>query len=146
MDSAPIVVKNAGFRSYVALTFLLPLLSWGLQASQVFKSTRTQVEFVSSLDAVDATTQNLYVALSFKLTPERHIYWKNSGDSGTPPSFDWDTNHTDLSFSEILWPAPKRLPLAPLMSYGYEKEVFLPVEIKINSVPSTDLKVKLKAN
>jgi len=101
---------------------------------------------VSSLDSIDSKTENLYLALSFKFAPDWHIYWKNSGDSGTPPSFEWESNQKALEFSDILWPAPKRIPLDPLMSYGYEKEVLLPVKLNLKEAVNSELIVKLKAN
>ncbi len=66
--------------------------------------------------------------LYFKLEPGWHVYWKNAGDSGEPPHIKW-TLPSGVSTSELEFPAPKRLPLGPLMDFGYEDEVVFPFSI-----------------
>jgi thiol:disulfide interchange protein len=61
----------------------------------------------------------------FKLEPGWHIYWSNAGDSGEPPKIQW-TLPEGFTASPLEFPAPKRLPLGPLMDYGYEGDVLLP--------------------
>src|SRR5271163_108818 len=56
--------------------------------------------------------------LYFKLDPGWHIYWSNPGDSGEPPKIEWHLPDT-IAPGAIEFPAPKRLPLGPLMDYGY---------------------------
>ncbi len=53
-----------------------------------------------------------------------HTYWKNPGDSGTPPAVDWDLP-AGFEVEEIVWPTPSKLPFEPLMNYGYEERVLL---------------------
>jgi len=89
----------------------------------------------SSFDAehvrVELLVQNdtLYIGdwnkagLYFKLEPGWHIYWKNPGDAGEPPHVLW-TLPTGITAEPMLFPAPKRLPLGPLMDYGYEVRFF----------------------
>ncbi len=64
--------------------------------------------------------------LYFKLEPGWHIYWKNAGDSGEPPHIKW-TLPEGITASALEFPAPKRLPLGPLMDFGYENEVLFPL-------------------
>ena len=66
--------------------------------------------------------------LYFKLEPGWHIYWKNAGDSGEPPRIRW-TLPEGISANSIQFPAPKRLPLGPLMDFGYENEVLFPIQL-----------------
>ncbi len=68
--------------------------------------------------------------LYFKLEPGWHIYWKNAGDSGEPPHVKW-TFPEGISTSPLQFPAPKRLPLGPLMDFGYEDEVVFPFSIEV---------------
>ncbi len=68
--------------------------------------------------------------LYFKLEPGWHIYWKNAGDSGEPPHIKW-TLPDGISASALQFPAPKRLPLGPLMDFGYENEVVFPFSIQV---------------
>jgi len=66
--------------------------------------------------------------LYFKLEHGWHVYWKNAGDSGEPPRMKW-TLPEGIAAGPLLFPAPKRLPLGPLMDFGYEDEVLFPFSI-----------------
>jgi thiol:disulfide interchange protein len=68
--------------------------------------------------------------LYFKLEPGWHIYWKNAGDSGEPPHVKW-TLPEGISASALEFPAPTRLPLGPLMDFGYENEVLFPLTLNV---------------
>ncbi|MEQ1783125.1 MAG: protein-disulfide reductase DsbD domain-containing protein [Hyphomonadaceae bacterium] len=69
-------------------------------------------------------------ALHLKLADGWHVYWKNAGDSGLPPTATW-ANSPAVVAGEFRFPTPEAIPLATLMNYGYEQEVTLPFEIKI---------------
>ena len=75
--------------------------------------------------APGATT---YVALRQKIDKGWHTYWRNSGDSGEATSVVW-TLPKGWTAGDIVWPAPHRQPTGPLMNYGYQGEVLLPVPI-----------------
>ena len=68
--------------------------------------------------------------LYFKLEPGWHVYWKNAGDSGEPPRIQW-TLPAGLTAGPLHFPAPTRLPLGPLMDYGYENEVLFPFSFDV---------------
>ncbi len=70
------------------------------------------------------------VGLYFKLEPGWHIYWKNPGDAGEAPRIQW-TLPDGISATSMQFPAPKRLPLGPLMDYGYEDEVLFPLKLHV---------------
>jgi thiol:disulfide interchange protein DsbD len=72
----------------------------------------------------------LDVGLYFKLEPGWHVYWKNAGDSGEPPRIRW-TLPEGFTASPFQYPAPQRLPLGPLMDFGYENEVLFPLTIAV---------------
>ncbi len=71
--------------------------------------------------------------LYFKLEPGWHVYWRNPGDSGEPPHIHW-TLPSGLTASPLQFPAPKRLPLGPLMDFGYENEVLFPFHFDVAKV------------
>ena len=71
--------------------------------------------------------------LYFKLEPGWHVYWRNPGDSGEPPHIHW-TLPSGLTASPMQFPAPKRLPLGPLMDFGYEDEVLFPFRFDVAKV------------
>jgi thiol:disulfide interchange protein/DsbC/DsbD-like thiol-disulfide interchange protein len=68
--------------------------------------------------------------LYFKLDPGWHVYWKNAGDSGEPPHIKW-TLPTGINGGPLEFPAPKRLPLGPLMDFGYNGEVLFPFSFDV---------------
>jgi thiol:disulfide interchange protein/DsbC/DsbD-like thiol-disulfide interchange protein len=68
--------------------------------------------------------------LYFKLEPGWHVYWSNAGDSGEPPHIKW-TLPAGITARSLRFPAPKRLPLGPLMDFGYEDEVLFPFSFDI---------------
>ena len=64
------------------------------------------------------------VALEEVIAPQWHTYWKNPGDAGAPTQVTW-TLPPGWTAGDIQWPVPKRLPVGPLMDYGYEGKVWL---------------------
>ncbi len=57
-----------------------------------------------------------------------HVYWVNAGDSGEPPAIKWTLPET-ITAGALQFPAPTRLPLGPLMDYGYEGQVAYPFQL-----------------
>ncbi len=107
---------------------LVSLAAWGSALAQIHelgngspgpvKAAHLIAELVPGAASVtqgSATT----VALALALDPGWHVYWANAGDSGQPPQVDW-TLSPGLTAGPMQFPAPKRLPLGPLMDYGYE--------------------------
>jgi thiol:disulfide interchange protein DsbD len=68
--------------------------------------------------------------LYFKLEPGWHVYWQNAGDSGEPPHIQW-TLPDGITAGPLQFPAPQRLPLGPLMDFGYENEVLFPFSLDV---------------
>ncbi len=72
----------------------------------------------------------LQLALQIEHQPHWHTYWKNPGDSGLPTSLAF-TLPPGFVAGEIEWPTPKRLPIGPLMNYGFEGILVLPVTVQV---------------
>jgi thiol:disulfide interchange protein DsbD len=70
----------------------------------------------------------IVLALRFRLDPGWHLYWRNPGDSGGPPTVTWrlPAGWTAASFE---WPVPERFQLGPIVNYGHTGEVTLPVRV-----------------
>ncbi len=80
------------------------------------------------------------MGLHFTLDKGWHVYWVNAGDSGEPPRIKW-TLPAGITAGAMQFPAPRRLPLGPLMDFGYEDEVLFPITLSADStlkVPSTE--------
>jgi DsbC/DsbD-like thiol-disulfide interchange protein len=72
------------------------------------------------------------IGLHFTLDKGWHVYWINAGDSGEPPSIKW-TLPAGITAGAMQFPAPRRLPLGPLMDFGYEDEVLFPITLSADS-------------
>jgi DsbC/DsbD-like thiol-disulfide interchange protein len=67
--------------------------------------------------------------IAFQLQPGWHTYWRNPGDSGVPPRFDF-AKSDNIEAVTILWPAPTKFADgAGGNSLGYQKQVVLPLRI-----------------
>jgi len=84
----------------------------------------------------------LLVGFKFTLNPGWHTYWENPGDAGEGASINWNLPN-DVNASKILWPGPERIPVDPLMTFGYEEEVVLLT--KIYTSETTTIPVTLNA-
>lgn len=89
----------------------------------------TVVELIVDRD-LGTASREFWLGLRFELEPGWHVYWQNPGDSGGPPTVLWQPV-AGLRFGDFQWPAPERLPLGPLVNYGYTNEVVLPVKIDL---------------
>src|ERR1700760_2624282 len=74
--------------------------------------------------------QSFTAGLYFKLDNGWPVYWVNAGHSGEPPSIKWNLP-SGITAGGIQFPAPKRLPLGPLMDFGYDNEVLFPFELRV---------------
>jgi len=74
--------------------------------------------------------QSFAAGLDFKLEQGWHVYWTNAGDSGEPPTIDWKLP-AGITAGPMQFPAPTRLPLGPLMDFGYENEVVFPIPMQV---------------
>ena len=89
-----------------------------------------------------APGQKLHLLLVQKIQKGWHTYWVNPGDSGLPTTVDWSLP-AGFTASAIAWPTPKRIPYGPLVSYGYEGQVSLPVTITVPDNVATGSDVAL---
>jgi thiol:disulfide interchange protein DsbD len=86
-------------------------------------------ELVAEAESVPPGAK-IRVGVRFVLEPHWHVYWRNPGDSGQPPSIRWKLPE-GVTASEIEWPVPDRIPTPPYMTFGYEKEVLLSAELSV---------------
>jgi thiol:disulfide interchange protein DsbD len=68
------------------------------------------------------------IGLVLTIEEHWHVYWINAGDSGEPPAIKW-TLPTGFTAGPLQFPPPQRLPLGPLMDYGYEDQVAFPITL-----------------
>jgi thiol:disulfide interchange protein DsbD len=125
-------------RALFALVFLAlsPALASGAAAQNLFSvggeetddpSPHSEASLVADVQAV-APGEPFTVGLRIGMDPHWHSYWTNPGDAGMPTRIDW-TLPDGFSASDFSWPYPKRIAVEPLMSYAYEDEVVLLMEV-----------------
>ena len=83
------------------------------------------VRLISGPTVADSS-HDRWLGLEFKLTPGWHVYWRNPGDAGSPPTATW-TLPAAWSLGAIQWPRPRRIEVPPLTAFGYEERVVFPI-------------------
>src|ERR1700749_4794980 len=80
--------------------------------------------------------------IAFQLQQGWHTYWRNPGDSGVPPRFDFSKSD-NVEAVTVLWPAPQKFDDGSGgVSLGYHDQIVLPLRIVPKSV---DKPVTLRA-
>ena len=87
----------------------------------------------------------LLVGFKFTLNPGWHTYWENPGDAGEGASIKWNLPN-DVDASKILWPGPERIPVEPLMTFGYEDEVVLLTKISTSAASAIPLNLNAQVS
>ncbi|HLC08568.1 MAG TPA: protein-disulfide reductase DsbD domain-containing protein [Methyloceanibacter sp.] len=72
--------------------------------------------------------EELMAGVQLRMDDGWKTYWRNPGDSGVPPQFDW-SGSTNLKEAKVLYPAPHRFTDAGGTAVGYSGEVIFPVEL-----------------
>ena len=115
------------FASFAMLAFSLSALA----ASKSADVAHLHVQLVVPGQSLQRGAAN-HAGLYFKLESGWHIYWQNAGDSGEPPHVKW-TLPDGITAGPLQFPAPRRLPLGPLMDFGYENEVLFPLDLNVSA-------------
>lgn len=79
--------------------------------------------------------------LQMDLAPGWKTYWRNPGDAGIPPQFDW-TGSENLARVQIAWPTPVVFDTAGSRTIGYENRMLLPLALRAED-PSLPIRVRL---
>jgi thiol:disulfide interchange protein len=113
--------------------------------SAVVKTDEVRAELVAHAPQGVSAGKPVWLGLVIEHAPHWHTYWKNPGDSGLPTTLTWQLP-PGVAAGEIAWPTPSRLPIGPLVNYGYEGKLLLPVPAEVASdFTGESLNVKLSA-
>jgi thiol:disulfide interchange protein/DsbC/DsbD-like thiol-disulfide interchange protein len=129
----------------IGLLLLLSLAFWG-GVSSAARSAPVQTENVEAelhaSRAAVAPGQTFTLVLRQKLREGWHTYWRNFGDSGDVTTVEW-TLPAGLTLGEMQFPMPKKIPVPPLMTYGFEGEVLYPIRATVarNALPGQPLQI-----
>ena len=129
----------------IAAASALPLLALAAPGP-VVSTPQVRAELVAHAPEGVAPGKPLWLGLAIQHQPHWHTYWKNPGDSGLPTNLQWALP-AGIAAGEIEWPTPQKLPIGPLLNYGYEGTVLLPVPVVVAAGFNADkLDVKLHAD
>ncbi len=130
---------------YLSRLACLSVLALAVAAPRAEQAKSQHVNAALVAGSGAAPGHSLQAGLHLRLDPHWHVYWKNPGDAGLPVSLDW-TLPAGWKAGPIQWPYPERISVPPLMNYGYENEVLLPVTVEVpkNAAGTVELKAKAK--
>jgi thiol:disulfide interchange protein len=130
-------------RLLLPLALALPAVTVAQTAT--VRTDEVRAELVAHAPQGLAAGQPVWLGLAIEHAPHWHTYWKNPGDSGLPTTLTWQLP-AGVTAGEIAWPTPTRLPVGPLVNYGYEGKLLLPVPLTLPADFKADaLNVKLSA-
>jgi len=120
-------------RSLIVST-LFGLAAWSVlpahAAGSVVTTPQVRAELVAHAPEGVTPGKPLWLGLKIEHQPHWHTYWKNPGDSGLPTTMEWQLP-AGVQAGDIEWPTPSKLPLGPLMNYGYDGTLLLPVPVTV---------------
>lgn len=87
---------------------------------------KARVRLVAGAPAKGA--QSYLAGVEVTLDEDWKTYWRNPGDAGVPPMFDWKGS-TNVQAVKVLYPAPRRMREAAAETIGYTHAVLFPVEV-----------------
>ena len=130
-------------RLLLLAALLSPLAAFALGA--VVSTPQVRAELLAHAPEGVAPGKPLQLGLRLDHQPGWHTYWKNPGDSGLPTLLNWQLP-AGFAAGEIEWPTPKKLPVGPLMNFGFEGTLLLPVTVTVPAgFAGATLPVKLQA-
>jgi thiol:disulfide interchange protein DsbD len=110
---------------------VLVVLGWAGRVNCVAESIparHARIELLAAQSAI-VPGQQLWLGVHFSLEKNWHIYWTNPGDSGQPPTLQWQLP-SGLTAGEVHWPLPEKLTRSTLADYGYQDDVVLLIPVQ----------------
>lgn len=110
---------------------------------------RAQTELIAHAPQGVSPGQTVWLGWRVEHARNWHTYWRNPGESGLPPEFQW-TLPPGIEAGAPQWPLPQKIPVGNLMNYGYEGTLLLPVPLTVTPAfkpapGETNLTVQLQA-
>ena len=122
-------LRTVKYKNSIKLFLLIcsSLISTQALTDNIVDASDSRIEILTESTSITPGDE-LLIGFKFTLNPGWHTYWENPGDAGEGASIKWNLPN-DVNASEILWPGPQRIPVEPLMTFGYEDEVVLLTKI-----------------
>jgi len=96
-------------------------------AGEAVSTDNVKARLIAETDAI-APGQSIWVALELDIREGWHTYWRNPGDSGQATQLAW-TLPAGVTAGNIVWTAPHRFEIPPLVNYGYARHAMHLVQI-----------------
>lgn len=122
-------------RLLLLVLFVTVLVPARALLAQPIVSEHVTTELIAETRTIEAG-RPFWLGLRMEMEEHWHTYWANPGDSGMATTITWELP-PGFSAGPIHWPTPQKLPTPGLMTYGFEGEILLLVEI----TPPTTLPV-----
>ena len=121
------LLLSLGLAVGASLCLASPGFAASLGESAWIASNDSKVRLVSGMPDVNGKP-TLFAGVQLRMEPGWKTYWRNPGDSGVPPSFDFKGSK-NLKQAELFYPAPHRIADANGTAIGYDDEVVFPIKI-----------------
>jgi|SRR5262245_7811300 len=134
--------RRAGILVILVLVWFAPAGAAGPSAS-VTPWVEAQAARVRLLAGADAARPGKALLAGVEITMAEgwKTYWRNPGEAGVPPSFDWSGSSNTASI-KVAYPAPMRLVDPAAEMIGYKTTVLFPIEV-IPKVPTEAVELRL---
>lgn len=120
-----VIIASAWFLFFTIATTVFPYQ----QAKAAAGNWKTANGFKARLTVTGEDKSGLHALLEMHMDPGAHIHWKNPGDSGLAPDFDWTTSQ-NIKNIDLSWPIPKRFEYFGMYTFGYDGYVAFPITFK----------------
>ena len=127
----------------ILLSLVLALAAVAPAAAQPVNSGHITSELVADSPSI-APGATVHVALRQSIQKGWHTYWRNAGDSGEPTTLKW-TLPVGWQAGPFVWATPRKILVGPLVNYGYEGEVLLPMTLTAPAGAKAGERATLKA-
>jgi len=100
--------------------------------AQIHRTDQIEVELVAETTNV-VPGETLWLAIRLQPIEHWHTYWKFGGDSGeATQASEWQLP-AGATAGDIVWPIPEWTPFpgSDLVTFTYEREVFLPIPVQV---------------
>jgi len=132
-------------RPFSRLSLVFVLLS-GLGAAAQAAPGTPENPAIEALSAAQTSHDGspFLAGFSLELAPGWKTYWRNPGESGIPPRFDW-SEAENVASVQLRWPTPNRFEIGGETIFGYEDQVTFPLLVSAKN-PAKPVTLRLKVD
>lgn len=131
------------------LTLLFIVFSFSAFAQDISQELDTSPKVTATLYATqDAIVpgQDFTLLIEHQIIPEWHTYWRNTGDSGAAPRFNFTLPEGLSQEGGISYPMPEAIPYGPLVNFGHKGQIFYAANFKADKTLSLNQDVTITAS